>query len=439
MSPQPPSPLGPVTIERLGFGGDGVGRLPDGRVAFVRGALPGDVVQIQVRKNKKRFVQGQIHAFVQRSASRVEPLCPLADGRCGGCQLWGASAQDAWLWKRQAAVEALERAGRLRLEVPVEAVQAPSDQGYRRRLRLKINERGQMGFYAAGSHRLTQIPDCLVAHPTLLGARDALQGALGGLGGGSLLLELDADGQRAVGLLQMRHHDKAARRLKGRLKLGGALGGVRLKPQNNKRGSVVDMGDVHFTLRADGMDRRLTVGAFTQANDAINEALIERTLAALDLKEGQRVLELYCGAGNFSFSVARAGAEVRGYELDAGAIDAARQGADTHFEPPQRSRLSFDVRDLSVGLPAKDTQPGRYERVLLDPPRTGAKEVVADLLKLAAKRIVYVSCDPPTLGRDLGLLLEGGAYRLESLTAFDMFPRTYHVEMLAVLVAGEPS
>ena len=422
-----------LTIERLSFGGEGVARMEDGRVVFVRGALPGDVVEAELLQEKRSFCRAAATEIIAPSQLRIPAACGLAQS-CGGCQLWGLEAGDAWRLKADAAVEAVRRAGRVELPLEVERVAAPSDRRYRRRLRLKFDNSGRTGFFAPGSHTLCQVDDCLVAHPSLMAAAAELNPTLAGLGEGRLLLELDRDETSVVALLETRRQRHAARGLTALFEAPTPphhLRGVRLPSRSGPR----DFGAVTFEQQVGQWPRKLTVGAFTQANDAVNEFLVDIVTGALEPSAGDRLLELYCGAGNFSLSLADQGMEVCGVEIDAGAVDAAR-AARAALGAEASARLRFEVRDLNRGLPAHLAEPGRFDKVLLDPPRSGARAAIKGLLALRAATIVYVSCDPPTLGRDLGSLVSGG-YKLTRLVALDMFPRTYHTEMVAVLSGGE--
>lgn len=489
-----------VTVERLSFGGEGVGRLADGRVVFVRGGLPGDECRVRLTEDKKRFARAEVTELVAPSPDRIDAACQ-ASHRCGGCQLWALPAEAAWALKRDAAIDALKRAGRLDLsDVALHEVQAPEDRRYRRRVRFQVDLQGHTGFYEAGSHTLLPLSDCLVLHPALVSARNALEGHLGGLGGGSLHLELDADTGTAVALLDVQEGQRALKRLTPLLTPPhAALRGLRVlhapfdephadlppstppstpdtsakaaasSPRSSRRdgrrsgerrrphkGSgrhrrrsrqvtrqtprvATDLGVVGFTQVADALTRRLTVGGFTQANDAVNEQLIAQVAEALAISAGARVLELYCGAGNFSLGLLRDGAHVHGLELSQDAVDAARRNAAALLKSDAAQRARFDVADLNLGLPSPLSAPDLWDAVLLDPPRAGARALGDDLRRLAAPRVVYVSCDPPSLGRDLQALTAPGGYRLRSLTTFDMFPRTYHVEVMAVLERATPT
>lgn len=420
-----------LDIERMAFGAEGIAHLPNGKVVFVTGGFPGERVLARVTDDRKGFARAEVAQVVSPHPSRVEPGCKL-QGSCGGCQFWALPYAQEWAWTSEAALDAFGRTSKLALPATVERFASPTEARARRRLRLKVGADGQTGFHEAGTHRLCAVPDCLVAHQALLAARDELAPALPG-GEGHLLLELDADGGSVVALWQTDHQPRAlSERVAALLPKARHLKGVRLAPLEEDGSNPqrrIDVGDPRFTIRVDGLPRVLEVGAFTQANEAINDRLVQHVTELLDPTPRDSILELYCGAGNFSLSLARLGAGLLGLELSQAAVDAARLAA-RQLTLAEGQRLAFQRRDLSFGIgPLRE----RFSAALLDPPRTGAKPVMRELVQMAPARVAYVSCDPPTLGRDAATLAQHG-WRLARLAAFDMFPRTYHVEMAALFV-----
>lgn len=427
---QPPD--AEVSIERLAFGGDGVGHLPDGRVVFVQGALPGELARVQLLQQKKSFARGRAVELLRPHPQRQAPACPVAE-RCGGCQFWAVPYAQEWAWTSQAALEAMERASGLQRPAQTELFPAHQDRRYRRRVRLRLDAHGRTGFYAPGTHRLVPLQDCLVAHPALLAARDALAPALPGAPG-SLLLELDQDQRSVAAFWETRGPvGKAAAAARRIFQAGqqGPLRGVRVVPLRDPHHphKRQDVGDPSFSLRVDGIERRLQAGAFTQAHGEVNEALVQWVTAALAPDAQQRILELYCGAGNFSLGLLARGAQLHGVEFSQEATEAAAAAAGPLLRPGQRA--DFTAWDLRQGLP-EGLRAGDFTSVLLDPPRSGAREVMEPIAALRPGRVVYVSCDPPTLGRDLKALAAHG-WALRRLSVWGMFPRTWHVEMAAVL------
>ena len=428
-----------VTIERLAFGGDGVGRLPSGKIVFIPDAFPGDTVTVALTREQKRFARARVLDLQEPSAARVEPACPVADA-CGGCCFWRLEPERAWAFKRDAALEAIARLSRLPLPDAIDTIDAPSASRYRRRLRLHLDEEGQLGFFAAASHTVVPLSDCLVAHPTLVAAAHQLTPHIKALGPAELTLDLDAAApERAVATLQPQRDVRRAglrEALQAAVAAGPHLAGIRLTPTQGHPGDQGELrvGDLTFRVEVGGHAHRLEAGVFTQANDGVNALLQARVLADMEVQPGEAVLELYSGWGNLSFGLAAAGAHVRGFEVSPLSVRLGMDNARRLLGGASGS-LNLSVRDLSRGLPGKHAQAGRYPKVLLDPPRDGAAAALPGLLTLAPGRIVYVSCAPATLGRDLGRLGQAG-YRLTRLALLNMFPRTAHVEAIAVIERG---
>jgi 23S rRNA (uracil1939-C5)-methyltransferase len=411
-----------LTIERLAFGGGGVSHLPDGKVVFLRGGLPGDVVEAELTEEKKRFAHGRVLRLISGGDGRRESGCPsvgaVADG-CGGCLFQACEYTQEWDWKSAAALDSFWRTaksvsqGRDGSEVPVIEHRAPAHSGYRRRLRLSLNEEGHLGFLGHGSHKIEgDIAQCAVAHPTLQEAARGLELK----GPGTVLLELDANGESAVALAEVPRQDKPA--------LSAPLTGLRMVHSR----TVSSVGTPWFHVDVDGMRRRLPVGVFTQANAAMNEVLVERTVAAMALVPGHNVLEFYCGAGNFTLSVARAGGTVRALDAGQEGLDAGRVAAT---ENGVSESISFSRANLQHGVPSK-VRKTAFDTILLDPPRTGAAAVIQYIGASHRGRVVYVSCDAGTAGRDVGRLLSAG-FEVGQIDLVDMFPRTHHVEIIVTL------
>ncbi len=421
-----------VTIDRLAFGGEGVGRLEDGRVVFVRNAFPGERVKVRLLEDKRSFARGEVIEHLELHPERSKPDCVHAPA-CGGCQFWSVPYELEWSWTAQTALDAFSRAARIPLPEDVVRVEGPSTTHYRRRTRMSIDKDGQVGFLREKSHEVLSVDECLVAHPVLLAARDELLPVLSRCEG-SVLLDLDADELSVVAFWQCKADLEDATQWLSEVVPGLHVRGVRVVPlkayPSDKR--RVDVGDVSFTQKTRGVAHTLTAGAFTQANQAINERLVQEVLESLSPGPESHVLELFCGAGNFSLSLLKAGAYLHGAEISREAIHLVRRAADKMLGADAK-RARFSTLDLRKSLPERMSRPGSFTDVLLDPPRTGAKALIKDLIRLAPQRIVYVSCDPATLGRDVGRLVKDGGRKLDRLVVLDMFPRTWHVEMVAVL------
>lgn len=404
-----------VEIVRLAFGGDGVAYLDDGRVVFVRGGLPGDTVEIEITKHKKRFAKAVATRVIAPGLGRRPPTCAYVDALrrgCGGCDFQAAHYVQEWTWKSEAALEAFCRNARIDQNgVDVQRFSSGQPVGYRRRLRVHLDGDGRVGFYGHGSHEIVGLgAECEVLHPVLRHAASVL----GLRGPGTALMELDGDGDGVVVRAEVPPQPLPAPT--------PPIVGLEIV---TRQGSTA-WGDTDFNLDVRSLRRHLPLGVFTQANARMNEVLIVRALTALDLQHGERVLELYCGAGNFSLDIARQGGHVVGFDVGADAVAAGNAAAAQHG---LAGRVSLHHADLRKGVPPLDRP---VDAVLLDPPRSGAKDVIPDLAQLSVPKIVYVSCDPATAGRDAAHLVESG-YSCEHVSLVDMFPRTSHVELVALL------
>lgn len=374
-----------VEITSLAAGGDGVGRLPDGRIVFVPWTAPGDRVEIRLREEKKRFARGELRRLVESGPSRRAPPCPVA-GICGGCRWQHIDYPAQVAAKATILRDAVERIAGLPLAAPPEITPSP-EFGYRARARI-FAEGGQIGFRQLASHDVAGVESC----PVLT---DRLSGVLGELAG-------DPPKGPAEWLLAEGDDETLSIRTRG--------SGAKAAP---------------IALRVGEDELRVGPGVFFQANAALRGVLAEAVLAAAG--EGGSAVELYAGAGFFTLGMARAFLALTAVESDARAI------RDLRHNLAEAGREHVRVRAETVEAFLSDPRTPCPEVVLLDPPRVGLPRHGAEALAaLAARRIVYVSCDPATLARDLKALTVEG-YELRSLRGFDLFPQTSHIEALAVL------
>jgi 23S rRNA (uracil1939-C5)-methyltransferase len=390
-----------LVLDSLAFGGEAVGRDGDGRVVFVAGGAPGDRVVVRVVEAKKSFVRAELLRVVAAGAARVAAPCPIVD-RCGGCP-WQHVAVDAQLAAKQAIVaRALGKSG-ARVE-PI--VPSPAALGYRTRARMTARG-GKLGFAGRKSHEIVDVERCLALDPLLDTAMQAARRALGGaIGEEGAIAGLVRDGAVEIAIASGRGADRAALAAATKTLVGQAA-----------------------IARVTVDESSAPAAGFAQANAAQNETLrrlVRDAAAAADA----RVLELYAGDGNFTrelMSGARAGVAVEG---DRAAVARLREAApkwSVVAEPAARA-VERLVRDGE-----------RFDVVVLDPPRAGAADVIARLAALAPARIVYVSCDPMTLARDLATLERAG-YAARVAWPVDMMPQTWHVEVVCLITpAANPA
>ncbi|HQU27309.1 MAG TPA: methyltransferase [Acidimicrobiales bacterium] len=389
-----------LEVERPALGG-GVAHAPDGRVAFVRHALVGERVRVRVLDEAARFVRAEAVAVVRAAAGRVAPPCPHAGaGRCGGCDLQHADEATERAWKEAVVAEQLARIGGIDWSGTLRPAPSPAA-GSRTRLRCAVDPAGRLGLRRSRSHDVEVLDRCWLADPRLAAAfarrwPGAREVELRALGEGEPVAVLDTlDGtRRAVGL-------------DGR----GARDGV----------ARVSVG---------GYDYRVSPGSFWQSHRDAPALLVEAVEAAAALGAGERVVDLYAGVGLFSRPLADAvgpRGRVDVVEVSSSAVaDARANVADAPWVGVHEAPV--DPAGVAGGVEAGSV-------VVCDPPRTGLGRGVADALARARpRRVVYVSCDAATLARDLRRLLDQG-FALVSLDAYDLFPKTEHVELVASLDA----
>lgn len=420
----------------------------EGRVVFVRHALPGERVRARVTERAKNFVRADAVEIIEASPDRVEPPCPFAGpGRCGGCD-WQHAALPAQRALKAAVVEEqLRRLAGIDRTVTVEEVPYPVDSdvvpppglGWRTRVQFAVSN-GAVGLRRHRSHDIEPIDECLIAHPgvELMGIeRKPWPGASGVEGivsatTGDRLVVLRGRDRRKIKVPRL---DVPVRLVRGKPEPGGSLPYVREE--------------------VSGRLYQVSGSGFWQVHPGAARLLADAVVDALEPKPGDIALDLYCGAGLFAGVLAdRVGRDglVVGVESDGQAVRDARFNLrDLPNVSIERGPVEEVVADLefgraSAGSRTQNKRGGaghqrgervrRADLVVLDPPRTGAgRDVVEHITRLAGRKIAYVSCDPATLARDLAYFGERG-WTLETLRAFDAFPMTHHVECLATLVRG---
>lgn len=375
-----------VAISALAYGGEAVGRLPDGRVCFVRGALPGEVVSLHVTAEKRRFVRGEAEEIVSASPHRFAPRCPLA-GRCPGCAFQHADYPLELFWKDRQLRDFLLRGGIADADVFAPPFAAPEVFGSRNKVTL---HRGDGGYGYFGMDNRTVIP--VAACPL---ARREINGIL------SL-----AEGERAL----FRFTEKE---------------GAMLIPSSGKVPLLHEYlpGAGEFAVRGDG---------FFQTDIPVAAELVREVVHEILSCGGREVLELYCGVGVFSVAAASAGGGIRftGVELDRAAVGCAAENASAHGVGGRCSFIAADSGRVFARIRR------RPDTILLDPPRSGlSPETMAGVIASGAEHILCISCAADTLTRDLHALTAAG-YRVIRVRMLDMFPRTAHFETLTVLRRG---
>jgi tRNA/tmRNA/rRNA uracil-C5-methylase (TrmA/RlmC/RlmD family) len=422
-----------ITALDVAQGGWCVARPDGGPVVFVRHALPGERVRARVTEVTSRFARADAVEILNPSPERIEAPCPSArPGGCGGCDWQHATLPAQRALKAAVVTQQLRRLGGIDREVTVEALPGDEDGapgaglGWRTRVQFAVRPDGRAGLRAHRSHEVIDVGDCLIAHPAI---RDLGIPKLSWQGVESVEA-ITTGSERAV--IATRRSGGAGRdaAIRSGEKDAGGVAAVTAEAVLSRAGRRLTpvRGGPYLRQRAAGRDWRVSAGAFWQVHPAAAETLTAAVLAAVEPEPGDVVLDLYCGAGLFAGALAPlvgSGGAVVGIESDDAAVRDARHNLrDTPWARVRRGDVARVLRH--GGLPSA-------RLVVADPPRAGlARSVIDDLSSGEAERFAYVSCDPATLARDLGLLLARG-WRLEGLRAFDAFPMTHHVECVASL------
>ncbi|HOM14076.1 MAG TPA: 23S rRNA (uracil(1939)-C(5))-methyltransferase RlmD [Rubrivivax sp.] len=438
-----------LTVDGLDQDARGVARRADGKVVFIEGALPGEQVQCRVERSKNQWEQGTMSALRGESAQRVRPACPhfgLHAGACGGCKMQHLHPAAQVAVKQRVLEDSLWHLGKVRPGQMLRPVEGPS-WGYRHRARLSVRYVAKKGTVLVGFHerKSRYVADMRVC-PVLPGAVSAMLPALreliGAMAQRDRLPQIEVACGDQVAVLVLRHLEPLGEADLERLRLFGQRHGVQWWLQPKGPDSVHRLDDapeeLAYALPEFGIRLPFKPTDFTQVNAAINRVLVQCALQLLQPQPGERVIDWFCGLGNFSLPLATRASQVLGIEgstalVQRAGANAARNGL--------AHKARFEARDLfaidAAGLAAQ----GHAERWLVDPPREGAFALSKALADLHAapvsgyeppRRIVYVSCNPATLARDAGLLVHQAGYRCTHAGVINMFPHTAHVESVAV-------
>ena len=428
-----------VVVDSLDQEARGVARI-DGKVTFIDGALPGERVRAEVRRRKRRFDMARTLEVLEESPQRVTPRCPHF-GVCGGCSLQHLAADAQLEHKQRDLLDKLAHIGKVHPERVAPPLRG-ARWGYRRKARLGcrlVPAKGGVlaGFRERHANLVADIRECHVLPPAVGQGIVALRALLTGLEVRDAVPQLEFAAGDGVVLMVLRHLRPLGEADREALRGFARRTGIAVALQAGGPDSIVALEPPvlpAMSYRLEAFDLELGFGPldFVQVNAAINEALVERAVAAVDPAPGEPVLDLYCGLGNFSLALARRGARVTGVEMGAAMVERARDNAARNGI----GSADFHAGDLSREESAARWAAAGFQAWLLDPPRSGAAALVAALDRDPPRRIVYVSCNPATLARDAGALVNGHGYRLHEVSVVDMFPHTNHVESLAVFRRG---
>ncbi len=428
-----------ATITDLSHDGRGVARI-DGKTVFVSGALVDEQVRMRLRKRHRHFDEAEVVEVIVPSPHRVTPRCRHF-GECGGCSLQHMDAEAQIHAKQRVLADNFARIGKVSPQHWLEPI-TDAPWGYRRKGRLSVRhvpkkERVLVGFRQEANPRfVAEITHCEVLHPSLGPKIGLLAEMIGGLDAARDIPQVEfAGGDEGIALV-FRHMNPLSERDRAALAAFGQQHGFAIYLQPGGVSSVhllwPEQSRLAFRIAAGegvpDVELEFRPLDFVQVNAGMNAKMMARALELLDPQPTDRVLDLFCGLGNFTLPIARRVAEVVGVEGEHGLVERAAENAAHNGLANAR----FQVANLFEDQRGTDWARLPWDKLLLDPPRAGADKVLEYLPQKATKRIVYVSCHPASLARDAGILVKQHGFRLTSAGVMDMFPHTAHVESIAL-------
>ena len=423
-------------VESLDQEGRGVARV-DGKAIFISGALPGELVEFSPYQRKPNYELADTTRVLRASPSRVEPRCPHF-GICGGCSLQHLELRAQVAAKQRILEDSLARIGKVRAETMLAPIHGP-DWRYRYRARMSaryvIKKAKQLlGFHERRSTFVADMDTCEVLPARISALLDPLRVLIGSLSIRERVPQVELAIGDAVDVLVLRILDAPAPDDEEKLREFAERHNIQFFLQTKGPDTALPFHPKHapaLQYRIPEFDLTFPFHPtdFTQVNHEINRVLVRRAITLLDPQPGERIGDFFCGLGNFSLAIARRGAQVLGIEGNARLGRSAHENAELNGLAAQ---CRFIDRDL-FKITADDwKQLAPFDRILIDPPRDGAMELVKAIGEMPPARVVYVSCSPATLARDAGVLVNAHGYRLVSAGVVNMFPHTSHVESIAV-------
>ena len=453
LSPRPPSLTAPrddspnlsftkpmsVFVESLDHEGRGVAH-NDGKAIFIDGALPGEMVTYSPYRKKPSFEFAQIVTIDKSSAVRTTPRCRHY-GVCGGCNMQHAEFAAQVASKQRILEDNLKRIGKVTPDVLLPPIYGPA-WGYRQRARLSVRyveKKGRVlvGFHEKKSSFVAAMETCEVLPPNIAALIPKLSDLIMSMDLRERLPQIELACGTDVTVLVVRNLEPILEPDALRLKQFAELHGIQfwLQPKGPETAQPfwpLDAPPLYYSIPEFDLKLHFLPTDFTQVNHAVNRALVKRAMTLLAPQPGERIADLFCGLGNFSLAIARSGADVVGLEGAPGLVLRATENA-------RKNGLAEKAKFHVANLFASDTDQtlralGKFDKLLIDPPRDGAVEVVKAIEAPYPRSIVYVSCSPATLARDAGVLVNTKGYVLKAAGVINMFPHTGHVESIALFV-----
>ena len=467
-----------LTVESLDIEAQGIAHRADGKVVFIEGALPYELVTANVYRKKPSFEKAMVMQIHRESSQRVKPGCPhfgLHTGACGGCKMQHLHIGAQVAVKQRVLEDALEHIGKLKADHLMRAIEGPA-WGYRYRARLSVRYVRKKGVVLVGFHErkssyVTDMIHCPVLPPHVSNMLLPLRALIASLDAKETVPQIELACGDTITAMVLRHMEDISEGDKTKLRAFAAINpGLQWWLQSGGLETVAlldeDVPQLSYALPEFGVVMPFKPTDFTQVNPHINQVLVSRALRLLDVQPHERVIDWFCGLGNFTLPLATRARAVLGIEGSEVLVARAQQNYEVNKPVAQTNRAlaattfvapEFVARNLFEMTPAALRKDGMADKWLVDPPREGAFELFKSLAALHSqiitgvpcddgihqqslvlgdwalpKRIVYVSCNPATLARDAGVLVQSGAYRCTSAGVVNMFPHTAHVESIAV-------
>ncbi|UJW83046.1 23S rRNA (uracil(1939)-C(5))-methyltransferase RlmD [Hydrogenophaga sp. SL48] len=455
-APHAALPDGWLAVESLDIDAQGIARRPDGKVVFIDGALPFEVVSVNVHRKKNNWEAGVVTAIHRESSQRVRPGCPnfgLHEGSCGGCKMQHLHEAAQVAVKQRVLEDNLWHLGKVKAEMLLRPIEGPA-WGYRYRARLSVrhvHKKGVVliGFHERKSRYVADMKVCHVLPPHVNAMMMPLRDLIFGMDARETCPQIELACGDEVTALVLRHLEPLSDGDQARLRAFAAEHGVQWWLQAKGPDTVklldADVPQLSYSLPEFGITMPFKPTDFTQVNPHINRVLVSRALRLLDAQQHERVIDWFCGLGNFTLPIATMAREVLGIEGSETLVARSREnlGLNQQGRAQPLAPTQFAARNLFEMTPELLVADGVADKWLVDPPREGAFALAKTLADLhlqpelrgswtPPKRIVYVSCNPATLARDAGLLVHQAGYRCTTAGVVNMFPHTAHVESMAV-------
>ena len=431
-----------LSIDRLAFGGAGVGR-NCGKACFVPYAAPGDQLEVSITKSKKSYDEARIVEIRQGSALRTSPPCPFF-GECGGCNWQHVTYEEQCHQKEQIVKDSLWRGARVDKDLIRPVIPSNPYYNYRRRIQLKLNfsnGRQCMGFYRPGSHYVVDINDsCILAHESLNSVMPFIRTVVRACKDREKVPQVDLSSSENGDVAAVFHYignhiDQFSADLRAATSCAGNLQSVAIQTgRKNSFRILSGKQTMHYSLPTVIGDITLQFApdGFSQVNFAQNRAVATFISDICTKVKPDRILDLYCGNGNFSLPLASMVKTITGFENFDKSVALANNNAINNG----LHNAKYLCLDSTEAVEQFAQQGQQFDLVIIDPPRDGAADVAANIHKTGAASIIYVSCDPMTLARDISILQKTG-YKVLQVQPFDMFPQTYHIENVVHLTANQ--